>query len=129
MMEKWRTMAIARLMDYETIKQAKKNLPEEIARCSVPKDAGKEARLDCLAQKLYLRERLRQVGRWLDVTHKGLGVLTPEERLVVQMLYIMPKKGNVARLCDLLDCGQSTVYRRRDKALEKFTVALYGKGN
>ena len=69
------------------------------------------------------------MGRWLDVTHKGLGVLTPEERLVVQMLYIMPKKGNVARLCDLLDCGQSTVYRRRDKALEKFTVALYGKGN
>lgn len=125
MMPYWKTMAQRRLLDYETMKRAKENLPQEIA--AMHTQPGEDP-LDIVAKKLFMRERLRQVRRWLQLTHKGLQVLTPEERVVVQMLYIMPRKGNVTRLCDILDCGQSTVYRRRDRALEKFTVALYGKG-
>ena len=121
----WKIMAEHRLIDYENMKRAKENLPQEIARCKEPK-AGEDP-LDLVAKKLFLRERLRQVKRWLAVTQKGLAVLTPEERLVVQLLYIMPRKGNLTRLCDMLDCAQSTVYRRRDKALQKFTMALYGR--
>ncbi|MCD7860112.1 MAG: hypothetical protein LUH51_08170 [Firmicutes bacterium] len=34
--------------------------------------------------------------------------------------------GNVDRLCGDLACEQSTVYRKRDKALRHFTIALYG---
>ena len=123
-MTHWKAMAERRLLDYETMKRAKENLPVELARYKEPRDG--EDRLDMIARKLFMKERLRQVKRWLDVTQKGLAVLTPEERLVVQLLYIMPQKGNVDRLCEMLDCAQSTVYRRRDRALQKFTVALYG---
>ena len=121
----WKDAAERRLTDYESMKKAKEMLPQQIARYKTPQPG--EARLDMIAKKIFMRERLRQVKRWLDVTQKGLQVLTPEERLVVQMLYMMPGKGNVAKLCDVLNCGQTTVYRRRDKALEKFTMALYGK--
>ena len=122
----WRQMAERRLMDYETMKKAKDTLPEELSRRKLPKE--EEARMEMMAQKLFLKERLRQVSRWLDVTRKGLGALDPQERLVVQLLYIMPEKGNVGRLCEILNCGQTTVYRRRDRALKKFTKALYGRG-
>jgi len=37
-----------------------------------------------------------------------------------------PAKGNVERLCVELYTEQSTVYRRKDVALRKFTIAMYG---
>lgn len=126
-MMQWKAMAQRRLLDYETMKKARESLPAELARCKKP-GAGEDP-LDVIARKLFLRERLRQVKRWITVTEKALSALDPQERLVVQLLYIMPKKGNVGRLCGMLGCEQSTVYRRRDRALQKFTVALYGKGN
>ena len=126
-MMQWKAMAQRRLLDYETMKKARESLPLEIARYKRPAEG--EDPLDVIAKKLFLRERLRQVKRWLAVTEKGLSALDPQERLVVQLLYIMPKKGNVGRLCGMLGCEQSTVYRRRDRALQKFTAALYGKGS
>ena len=57
---------------------------------------------------------------------KALSVLTPEERLILQMLEVRPDKGNNHRLCELLGCEISTVYRRRNMALERFSKALFG---
>lgn len=125
MMSYWKNMAIHRLSDYEKMEQALSQLPMVIAsyRCM----GSKGEKLDAMAKKTTLRQRLGAVEQWLKLTDKGLRVLTPEERLVLQMLYIAPQKGNIQRLCGLLECEQSTVYRRRDKALEKFTVAMYGR--
>jgi hypothetical protein len=53
--------------------------------------------------------------------------LTPEERLVLLRIFILPESGSIQRLCDELNVEQSSVYRKRDKALEAFTLALYGR--
>lgn len=56
----------------------------------------------------------------------ALQVLTPEERLVAQLLLISPQKGNVQRLCEMLCVEQSSVYRRRERVLEKLEGVLFG---
>ena len=43
-----------------------------------------------------------------------------------ERFYMCPEKGSVERLCSELGLESSSVYRKRDKALRRFTVALYG---
>lgn len=63
---------------------------------------------------------------WLFVADRGLAALLPDEKLILQRLYLHPEKGALERLCSELGVEQSTVYRKRDQALQRFTVALYG---
>lgn len=113
-MENWKTAAITRLREYDTMTAAAENLPVELVLC--PREHSQE-----------LHSRLNTARQWVALTNRALGALTPQEQLVLRMLYIAPQKGNVGRLCELLGCEQATVYRRRDRALKKFTTALYGK--
>lgn len=73
-----------------------------------------------------LTARLKKTEKTLGVIKRGLAVLTPEERLVLSRFYIYREKGNPQRLCEALGVEQSSVYRRKDKALGKFTEAIYG---
>ena len=61
-----------------------------------------------------------------DDTAAALAVLDEEERHILDRFYIHRANGNVERLCDELHVEVATVYRRRDKALRHFTLALYG---
>lgn len=113
-MDDWKISAITRLKEYDAMTAAAQNLPTGLALCR------RETRQE-------LHSRLNNARQWVALTNRALGALTPQEQLVLRMLYIAPQKGNVNRLCELLGCEQATVYRRRDKALQKFTMALYGK--
>ena len=77
------------------------------------------ARVECTpsAQGTVCRRQLAAMDR-------ALGVLTPEERLVIQMLDIRREKGNPARLCEILQKEKATVYRKREKALGKLCRVL-----
>lgn len=70
-----------------------------------------------------LRE-LEGLRQRVQTVEEALQVLNPEERLVIQMTLICPQRGNVQRLCELLSVEQSSVYRRRDRALEKLGHVL-----
>ncbi len=140
---KWKNEAMDKLRNYHIMRQAFLNLPEEISRLeqesrklrSVAPDVTpvkngsskqQEALLNNLVQREELARALGQVTRWLNVCERGLKALTEEERLILQRLYLNPERGGLQRLCDELDVEQSTIYRRRDEALHRFTVALYG---
>ncbi len=56
----------------------------------------------------------------------GLEILGAEDRLVLERFYVHPERGSVERLCGELGLEKSAVYSRRDKALRRFTLALYG---
>ena len=49
----------------------------------------------------------------------GLQALTPVQRLVVEKLCIHPARGNADRLCQILGCEKTTLYRHRTKALDQ----------
>ncbi len=56
----------------------------------------------------------------------ALSLLTPEERLVANLLLLHPQRGNVQQLCQLLHVEQAAVYRRRKKVINKLLQTLNG---
>ena len=139
----WKFEAIEKLRLYEAKKQSLRSIPEEIARLESamksirsasadgsPVKGGGSGREDMMLSNIAHREELErsleQAKRWVAVVDGGLKILGVEERLILDRLYINPARGNVDRLCAELGIEQSSVYRRRDKALHHFTICLYG---
>ena len=73
-----------------------------------------------------LKRRLKEARLWTAQVDKALAVLGEEEKLVLDRFYIHRAKGNAGELCERLNVEQATVYRKRDSALRRFTIALYG---
>ena len=139
----WKFEAIEKLKEYTARKNAITSIPEEIKRLeedaqriraasadATPVQGGGSAREDMLLSNIVHREelqrRLSDARRWVDIVDGGLSVLTDDDRLVLDRFYIHPMRGNVDRLCDELAVEKAAVYKRKEKALHRFTVALYG---
>ena len=139
----WKTEAKEKLRRYDAMRLATINLPQEIHRLELearriraartdgtPVSGGgnrrEEALLNNLVHRQELANTLEQAKSWLKTTDRALSALNKDDRLVLHRLYIYPEHGAVERLCHELDLEQSTVYRRRDKALLLFTTAMYG---
>ena len=139
----WKSEAMEKLRLYEAKKQSLRSIPEEIKRLEstmksirsaaadgTPVSGGGCGREDMMLNNIVQREELErsleQVKMWVALVDAGLESLTEEERLILERFYINPAKGNVDKLCGELGVEQSSVYRRRDRALHHFTVCLYG---
>ena len=140
----WKFEAIEKLKEYTARKNAITSIPEEIKRLeedaqriraastdATPVQGGGSTREDMLLSNIVHREelqrRLSDAQRWVDIVDGGLAVLSEEDRLVLDRFYIHPMRGNVERLCSELGLEDGrTVYKRKDKALRRFTLSLYG---
>lgn len=140
----WCTFSIQRLKDYEDRKAAEENLIEQIESLkdrftairaattdSTPVQGGNDnKRENMLISNISMREELEKnlaiVRRELSITEKGLDALSKQERLILTRFYISNSKNCVMRLCDELYISKTEVYRMKDKALKKFTLACYG---
>ena len=107
-----------RLQRLDVMRQAVSNIPLEMERLTLAE--GQQERYQ------ELEKALQHARCWVQAVEGALQVLSPEERLVVDRLFIFPQKGNVQRLCQELCVEQSSVYRRRERALQKVGQALYG---
>lgn len=142
----WKNEAMDRLRKYSAMCLAVDNIPQEIRRLEEAATAIRSARtdgsrvqasgnrreeilLDNMMSRQELCWQLDQTKGWLTSMNKALSVLTPEEKLVLQRFYIYPEKGSVERLCQELGVENSSAYRKRDKALRRFTIALYGSAD
>ena len=139
----WKREAVDKLKNYEAHKQALESLPKEIRRLEstyigirsattdgTPISGGGSTREDSMLSNIVhrdeLKRRLKEARLWVAQVDKALAVLDDEERLVLDRFYIHRAKGNVGELCERLNVEQATVYRKRDSALRRFTIALYG---
>ncbi len=139
----WKTEAIDKLRRYDAMSQAVQNIPKELQRLELAagsirgaqtdgtpvKGTGgrrEEALLDNLVYRQELASCLDQAKLWLSAVDGALTALSPEDRLILSKMLIYPERNGVQTLCNMLRCEQSSVYRKRDKALQRFTVALYG---
>lgn len=139
----WKREAADKLRNYEVHKQALENLPREIRRLEssfagirsattdrTPVSGGSCTREDMMLSNITHREelkrRLREARLWVSMVDKALAVLDDEEKLVLDRFYIHRAKGGVGELCERLNLEKTAVYDRRDKALRRFTIALYG---
>lgn len=139
----WKREAADKLRKYQAKKEALRSIPEEIrmyeemfngirsaSADSTPVAGGGSTQEDMLLSNIAHREELKlamnQARRWVSIVDRGLATLPEDERLILDRFYIHPAKGNVERLCGELGIEKASVYRRRDAALQHFTIALYG---
>lgn len=139
----WKREAMDKLRNYEAKKNSIPRAEEEIQRLeselvrikSTSADdlhvSGGCDREDAVVNNIATREELKlaiaDASHWVDIVDSGLSELDDEERRVLDLFYINPAKGNVGRLRQEFDLNDdSSVYRRKDKALRHFTLALYG---
>ena len=144
MSNNWCVFAIQRLRDYEDRLTAVENLTEQLeilkdkytsirsaTTDSTPVQGGNEnKREQMLISNISMRDELKNnleyVQKEISITEKGLAVLTKAEREVLHRFYINRTKGYVQRLSDDLFISQAEVYRIKEVALKKFTMACYG---
>ena len=139
----WKAEAKEKLKRYDAMRLATVNIPEEVERLELDMQAirsaktdgnvvngGGNRREDALINNIIHRQELlwtlQQAQLWLKTTDRALSALTKEEQLILHRLYIYPELGAPERLCQELGLETSSIYRRRDKALRRFTLAYYG---
>lgn len=140
----WKREAIDKLRGYEAHRRALDSIPLEISRLesaavgirsavtdAMPVQGGGSTREDAMLSNIAHREELgwalKQAKAWVELVEAGLEVLDEEERLVLDRFYIHRGKGNISRLCEELGLNdERSAYKRKDKALRHFAIALYG---
>lgn len=142
----WKEEAIDKLHKFDAVRHSLVNLTEEIRRLEseakslrgatldkIPVQGGGSRREDVwlnnMVRRMELQQKLQRNQSWMQCTQRALGALSQKERLILLRLYISPEKKAPERLCAELGMERSTLYRHRDRALEKFTLALYGVGD
>jgi len=133
----WKAEAIDKLQGYEAQQRAVDGITGELERLGAAKLDGmprsgssasnrEEAMVDNITHRDNLKRKLKEARLWVEIVDGGLSVLDDDGRLVLELLFVRPAKGNIERLCEQLCVEKSTVYHRRDEALRRFTIALYG---
>ena len=138
----WKTEATEKLRKYDAMCRAIQNIPEELRRLELAAHSlqgiranvsgvrggsdREDALIDNLVHRQELENALEQAQLWVCTTERALSALSQEEKKILQGMLISPQRGGIARLCEELECEQSSIYRKRDRALHKFTIALYG---
>ena len=140
----WKSIAIEKLKDYQAKRQALESIPLEIAQvesnmtsirnartdAAPVKNSTGNAREDMLLNSIVRKDELQRVLErtqlWVKEVDGALSVLDPNDRKVLEYLCIYPTKDGLDRLCNELFIEPRQVYKRREKALRKFTIALYG---
>lgn len=138
----WKNEAVSKLKSYAAKKVALENLPMQIQEQaealssirSANPDAvpvrGNVSREDVILNNVVYRKELEesflQVKRWVAIVDHALGILTPEEKTLLERFFIYAEPKAADRLAGDLCMDVKTIYRRKDDALRKFTIALYG---
>lgn len=139
----WKSEAMEKLRLYEAKKRSLQSIPEEIRRLEsamkgirsaaadgTPVSGGGSGREDMMLNNIVQREELErsleQAKMWVALVDAGWEILTEEERLILERFYVHPEKGVADRLAGDLGLDVKTVYKRKDAALRRFTISLYG---
>ena len=139
----WKQEAMERLSRYELMLRALENIPEELRRLelrsttlrgikldtirsSTSPHRGEDALINNFVKRQELQKAYQDALIWVSTTDKALSVLEPAEKEVLLHLYIHPVSGALETVCEKLGIEKSSAYRKRDAALCRFTIALYG---
>ena len=141
----FRREAVEKLRSYASKKVAVENLAEEMVRLRCQMDSIRSATTDSVAvrggsstREDMLVNTLAEIGelkhahknalKWLGIVDHAMEQLDDEEKTVLQRMYVNHERGAVERLREELGLEDDrSVYKRKDRALRHFTLALYGK--
>lgn len=139
----WKKEAQYQLEHYNETRASIKAMPEEIRALEIqasslrssmsdaPRVAGgKKSKVDALMDSIVYREELQHNLDLAMIRIKridaALSMLPQEDKQLLEILFVNKSKGCIDRACELMFCDAATVYRRKDRALLRFTKAMYG---
>ncbi len=82
--------------------------------------------IENIAKRDELRFNLDIAEREVLITEKALSALSDDEKVILELFYISRPYNHIQKLMDKLHVSQSELFRRKDLALRKFTMAAYG---
>lgn len=140
---KWQDIATQDLKKYRYQKESLTNLLEKISilrlqyesvRCNVldgeiVKGNGKRTEdflLDNITQRKRLSLTYQASRRLVRLIERGLESLSDTDRLVLDAFYINKPENHIEFLIETLQYERAQIYRIKDEALYKFTIAMYG---
>lgn len=91
--------------------------------------AGEERLVSCIDEIDVLKERYRQAMEYMDWFVPAWESLTDDERYVLRTFYDGNDCGDltVDDIAEHFRIERASAYRRKNRALEKLTILLYGK--
>jgi len=140
----WKIEATDKLKQYEAKRQSLQIIPLEIAQIESTMTGIRSARTDsiairnsggnarenmmlsCIVRKEELQRNIEQTELWVKAVTAALDMLNDDERKILDRMYIHREKKAADRLAEELFVDLKTIYRWKDDALRKFTIALYG---
>lgn len=135
----WKTVTTDKLKDFGALKCAVNGIPTELhlidcdiqkTRSAVanglPAEAVEDIQLSRLMMRRELEWSLAYAKERVDDIEKAMNALDPKDREILDKLYVQPEPISVSRLSKEMYIASSTMYRKRDVALRKFAIALYG---
>lgn len=139
----WKDEAIKKLKEYGAKRVALEEIPLEIKELEIgmqsirsadpdssPVKSSGSGRENAVLNNITYRKELgisyQQTKLWIKRMDKALSTMSSEEYMILDRFYINPEKKAADRIAGDLRVDIKTVYRRKDEALRKFTMALYG---
>ena len=140
----WVIEAESKLRDYAAKERSLESVAERIAQLQAEMtcvrsattdstavhgggNCREDALLNNISEQTELERAKQRPAEWVEWVNKALRALTDTDRHLLDVFYINRHKGHVERLCEELRVEKSEVYRRKEKALRRFTLALYGE--
>ena len=140
---KWNKEAVQDLRDYESLEAFIKSYPEQMKAleedfCSlkacvtdkIPVMGGVSRVDDNLINNIAKRERLAMnyaaAQKRYNLIKEALDTLDERQRHILDCFFIHRQNNHIDALCDELHLEQAQIYRLKDQALYRFTLAMYG---
>lgn len=140
----WKREVLEKLHQYPLMEIAARNLPEEINRLeheslglrsgigsAISGKGGGSHYEERLINNLILRQEMQQsldqILWWINGVQQAMAVLPSDERVILERMCLYPEDNAQQRLCAELGIEQSSLYRKRESALRKLTIAMYGR--
>lgn len=133
----WKACAVEDLQRYNYIKIGIMNSSDKLRAIEAMAEHGKlnsckksdspDSRLiDAIVESERLRQNIKISKELAKMIERGLDSLADNERCVLREFYMQDSGVNMLKLKEKLGYETRSVYRLRDRALEKFTLAMYG---
>lgn len=139
----WVREAESKLRDYSEKEQSLESVTERITQLNLEMSCvrsattdgtavhgGGNGREDALLNNIAERDELERAklstAEWLEWVNGALIALSDTDKNLLDKFYINRRKGHVERLCEEMHLEKAQVYRRKEAALRKFTLLLYG---
>ena len=136
----WKALAVDDLKHYNYLKIGIMNSRDKLRCIEARTEHGKlnsdrnsaspdSQLIDAIVEYERLRKNISISKDLIKMIERGLEALSEEERYVLREFYMQDADVNMLKLKEKLGYETRSVYRLRDRALAKFTLAMYGVQN